>query len=413
MDRSLPDDPSGADNDSFRLLLSIRTLDATSSQSSGPVETVKSLRIIIIDADGNLEVNELANLNQPEYEASQFDYYFSRTLNPSDKKLYLIANEESVGEIALTDNSDLPKDIPLNSLTALLDRFKTGAKENGILEGTLMETVLNRIYFENDYADCQSGNAIYLPYSSYYKLSRTDVVPGQPKILYLVPVATKFDFKFTSYREKNVQIKDVILCSANSHNYLYAQLPVGQQIRTFGAESMWWVDWMEKCASNSQTAEDLEEFNSRWGWIDNYGMPVANEQTVETSFNPNAELWKLGALVDKTNPQKLDLGPFYVPESFNIITDEEGENPHQGYTLTFKVRDLPDDGSLPEEDTEEDIYTKVLEGYEIDTLKTLFRGTHVTIIVDLYDKAVEIYAEINPWTMVKFRGFVQENDDDD
>ena len=397
-DADAPQDPS---DENFRVLLSIRTLDATATQTQEVTEAVKSLRIIIIDTQGNLEVNELADLDRTEYQSSQFDYYFTRTLNPYDKKLYLVANEEQATNIALTDTEGLPADIPLSSLTALFDRFKVGATENGVPEGELLETALNRIYFENNYADYMSGNTIYLPYSSYYKLEKINMIPGQPKMVYLVPVATKFDLQFTNYRQNGVKIEDVVLCSTNSHNYLNAQLPSEQQTRTFGQGKLWWIDWMETCARNSQSAQDLEDFNNRWGWFENYGLPIADEPTIERSFNPDREDWSIGALVDKTNPQKMSAGPLYAAESVNIITDEDGANARQGYTLTFTMTDLSNGE------------TKVLEGYEIDTLHTLFRGTHVSIIVDLYDKAVEVYAEINPWTMVRFRGFVQEDDDDD
>lgn len=394
------DDGAVAGGDEVQFILRISAVGTDAAQQPAEmVETVKSLRVVMIDQNGTLDVNEKVALPVPEYAAKNFGYIFIRKLNPGNKRVFLIANEGSVGEVSLTDRTGIPADVPMTSLTAMLDYFKPGSAANA---GSTFADVLNRVYFKNDYSRMTSGNTIALPYSAYYELNVAEKNPLQQmeQPMYLVPVAAKFEFMFTNYRRNDAYIDDLVISSVNSHNYLNAQLDEGEKRRTLqdGTSDVWWIDWLEACARGSQSAEDTDAYNGMWGWITGYGMPVANEPMVDVALNTGNRVWMLNRLVDKANPSRLKLGPFYVPESRNI---PGGTGTSQSYSLTFKVHDH----------TESEVTT--LSGYEIETLAALFRATHTIVYVDFYESQAEIYVEIVPWNEKLFLGYVKQESEDD
>ena len=417
-DKYYDEDGPGLSGDELQFVLRVNAVGAgTSQQATDIVETVKSLRVIMIDECGRLDINEKMSLPVPEYIAKNFNYIFVRNMKPGNKRVFLIANEESVGAVSLTDREGLPKELPLTSLTAMLEYFKVDSADDDAAEnytGNIFANALNRVYFKNDYSKMVAGNKIALPYSAYYdlKMSGDDVFKQMERTLYLVPVAAKFDFVFTNYRKYNAYIDDIIISSINSHNYLNAQLHDSEKWRKFPDETadVWWIDWLEKCALGSQSEGDTDKtdaYNGKWGWISRYSLPVEDEPMVELQLNKDNSEWKMNGLVDKKNPSVLCLGPYYVPESINrpssnpdsgieSVADYDGS---QEYSLTFKVHDA----------TESEVTT--LSGYVIDTLKALFRATHTIIYVELYESKAEIYAEIYPWIERSFKGYVQQDED--
>lgn len=415
------DDAPGSEDaeNGVQFIFSINTLGADESQRQGKVvETVKSLRIIVIDKESRrLDINERLDLPQ-QYSAKNFSYIFIRSLkNPGAKQVYLVANEESVGEVFFTgDSAESAADMPTTSLKAMLDYFAADTAEDGeenYTGGSFID-LLDRVYFKNS---CQIANGeTALPYSAYYELDESDLYDRNNKPLtkiekqmYLVPVAAKFDFVFTNFRKETACIEDVIISSVNSHNYLNAMLDDSEKRRSMpdGTQNVWWIDWLEACAAGSQTADDTDEpdgYNGRWGWIRNYKMPVEDEEMRRLSLRSledewRESEWKVGKLVNIKNPSSISKGPYYVPESFNRLAGAGAGDLRQYYSLTFKVRD---DGS-------DEVQT--LEDYEIDTLGALFRDTHIIIYVEFYESEAEIYAEIAPWEQRVFLGYVQQDDD--
>lgn len=426
-------EPALGQGDLMHFILQIGALGTSSTQPNDIVEMVNSLRVIVIDKEtGQLDVNEKVSLALPEYTAKNFKYLFVRNLNHGDKRVFLIANEEQVGQVSLTDKTGVPTDLPLTSLSALLDYFKVDKVEKPATEatgdgteppvetptnfvGNTFANVLNRVYFKclNEYKI--SGNKILLPYSAYYELN---VEQGESPItqmeqtLHLVPVATKFDFVITNYRRHAAYVDNIVISSLNSHNYLNAQLNEQEQRRSRPneTEKIWWIDWLESCASESQKTSSSDGLNLEWGWIEKYEMPLPNEPMVKLALNTGNQTWKMDALVNMSQPSTLFLGSFYVPESLNLVTPlpTEGDSAAdsvaeavQTYSLTFEVHD----------ETEKDHTT--LEGNVIDTLKSLFRATHVIIYVEFYESEAAIYTEIVPWTVVPFKGYVQIDDEDE
>lgn len=410
----MPDGPS-ANNGRVEFVLRIGALASEAPKSPSDIqELVKSLRIIIIDKSGFIEVNEKVDLESEEYLADRFSYVFRKEMKANTKKLFLLANEESVGQFQLPEDPDFTADIPTSSLSAMLAYFAEEPEPEdddapGLqFRGPLFEKVLNNLYFDNDYESIRSGNKIYLPYSAYYELGIFDMNDTHmTRPFYLVPVATKIDFEVINYRRYGVTFDDIIISSADKSNYLNASLPAESRLMEYNGRQVWWIEWLQACAQESQIADDNVAFNEKWGWIDAYSMPTENR--VDYSLNRLKENWYMQPMIDKDNPDHQFFGPCYVPESKNIIEVEDEETGiksyRQSYTLTFKIIETIEDASGIT------YKEKTLANYEIDTMKALFRATHIKVFVELFEKAIEIYAEIVPWRLVPFRGYVQQEDD--
>lgn len=416
------------DDGDMLLVLKISPVRSGSSLSmSDPVESIKSLRIIMI-ADGRfIEINEKMDLYREDYAASDFSYVFTKRTPVGKKQLFFIANEESFKNIKLTSDNDFPTDMPKNSLTDLLDYFVAeelpdinnsnnsepgnNTTDNFSLGDTFIE-VLNSIYFENDYSSIINDGLIYLPYSAYYELElhkdaygNGEAINRIEKPMYIVPAAVKFDFTFTNFRKNDVTIEDIIVSSVNQNNYLHAQLE--DPYISLSGEKVWWVDWLEACAQASASADNNVEFNNIWGWIDNYSLPIEEEETKEIALNQEEEIWNVKALTDKNNPLSLKLGPYYFPESQNMVEKEVYNSATnqiekilvQSYFLQFNLHD-----------TMVETVTQIKDN-EISNLMAFFRGTYIHIYVDLYESQVEIYAEMADWNPVRFQGFVKEDED--
>ena len=402
-DRTEGDDSLDERDDKVQFVFRISAgKNSAPQQPADIVEIVKSLRVIVIDQSGRLDVNEKVPLPMPETAAKDFSHIFTRFLKSGDKRVFLVANEESAGAVFLTGSTGIPAGLPLTNLTAMLDYFKADPENRTTSDhtGDTFADLLNRVYFKNDYSRMSDGTAIALPYSACYEVEMSSL-PGQPeRPMYLVPAAAKFDFEFTNYRRSDAYVDDIILSSLNSHNYLNAQLADSEKRRNtpYGATDMWWIDWLEACARDSQNAENPNLVNEKWGWITDYRMPVPDEKMRDLSLK-GEEVWRVEQIVDMSKPSKLSLGPFYVPESFNPSRSEPGIAAKQSYSLTFKVHD----------DAETEVTT--LSGNMIDPLKALFRATHIIIHVQFYEREAEIYAEIVPWTEKTFSGYVQQDED--
>lgn len=387
------------------LTLRIKAITTAQASQNHVEEKLKSLRIVMIDdGSGLLQINEKVDLPLEEYEAKDFLYTYKAQITSGHKKVYLIGNEESVGPVALTEPDKAPKEMPLTSLTRMLDFFTPDSDEGGATAtGGVMETVLNSVYFENPQLDPDDGDAVYLPYSSFYELE----VGYHSKVttsMYLVPAAAKFDLVITNFRQTNARIDDVILNGFNSHNFLNAQLDDIEKTRKINGEDYWWVDWLRVCSEESQKDPDRNEsFNAVWGWISKYHLPLPEEPTTLKRLNPDNELWVIPKLTNMLNPSRLFLGPYYVPESINVIPAGDGSGAtsagSQAYLMTIKLRD---------EDAQEVV---TLADNHIDTAKALFRGTHVVVYVELYESKVDIYSEVARWKDWGAQGFVQEADD--
>lgn len=402
------------DGDYVDLTLKINTVGAYNSSPSIVTEKLKSLRVIIIDESGRIDVNDKVSLPLAEYDSKNFVYTYRKQINSGDKKIYLVGNEESVNDIHLKDTEIIPEGMPLTSLTSMLDFFESeeGQEKDKYL-GSDFEKVLNSVYFSNSTLQPESGSSVYLPYSSYYEVN-VEFLKKVNKTIYLVPAAVKWDFVITNYRMKDIKFEGIDIFGFNTNNYLNANLDPSEQQKTLNGKKTWWIDWLEACASGTQDlagqdkTDDNGIYNEGWGWIEKYGLPVATEKIVTKQLKPLKGDWTVAKIPTTLKPEKIYIGPFYFPESKNLtrpegLTDKELgklKPDDQAYWVNFHLHEV------------DDPVITTLSNYHIDTVHSLFRATHVIVYVELYQSKVEIYAQIEPWRTSHFVGFVQQQKDD-
>lgn len=390
-------------------------------KGDGVSEKIKSLRIVII-SDCFIEYNQKFDYSQTEggiKNAEGTIHTLERSTVAGNKKFYLIANEESVPEISFENISDeelreiegidnLEEGILRDgmSLTEFLEYFvKDKLPAEGTLDylnsgtGSQFEKLINSAYFCPDLE--VTDNTIYLPYTSYYEGIKAANNPEETvaATMYLVPVATKFTFNLYNYRKEKVELKEIILSKINSSNYLFARLHDSEREKKLKGETYPWIEWLQKVAEDTQklSGEALQKYNQEVGCIENYFLPPLSKLN-DNSLSPyQNEYWRVDKLIDKDRPNILKIIR-YLPESLNIENIEKEKR--QVYKVAFKVHD--------ENDSE--LFTS--EAMEIESLKSLFRDTHVIVNVDMYDSMVEIYCEMSPWNYVTFQGFVKQEEDD-
>lgn len=403
-----------------KLSINIGTLEA-SGAGVEDTEKIKSLRIIML-SDGFVEYNNKIDFTDPnsndvDKTAASFIYKFEKSTVPGNKKFYLFANEESVNQIKFEDIESLPKGINENmTLSDLLNHYtKEKLPSQGSLgyensgSGKEFERIINAVYFQPDYV--HKDNKIYLPYSSYYDgfKATDDPTLTIKATMYLVPVATKFTLNIKNYRRTAVVVEEILLKKYNTNNFLLAQLNEKEKNKYFNSKEYYWIDWLAYIARESNSSAELEDFNKIVGWMEEYRIPQDNTLEIKTLTSQSDKGWIIDKLIDKENPDKLEM-ILYYPESINIIkkevynseTNEYEIVDTQGYFAQFIVyeKDNPDN-------------KLVSEWLEIDTIKTLFRDTHVILDVELYESLVEIFGEISNWKKSdSVQGFVEEKDDD-
>lgn len=393
------------------LFLDLRALNP--SNSTTPVEKIKSVRVIITgtavadseESDGNenpvttksiVECNRL--YEYPIVEASSFSYTLTWSSNLGKKSVYVIANEGSIGD----------------------DFSKTLAKYQEMEDAGDLATWLESYSFTPDYST--SGNSIFLPYT----YSKTDFEPLPGKVntvnCWLVPVATKFVFYFQNKRDYGVKINGISMAYANKESWALAHIPGDSQYMEYGAESLYWPDWLAAVSQlswNHPEFGDNENFNGQYGWITDYSVPKPDDYGIFTFIDSTNAF-----TVPKATEVETDAGPetvpgeettriYYLPESINYLNpedvvapdtpeaaDEEGadaEEKQQTYYLTIELEDLNPNGRPPK-----------FENVPIPNLNALFRNTFVVIRMVMGQGDIEIYAEIAPWNKVVSNGWVSE-----
>ena len=412
-----PDKPVYGDDFPYTVAINFSTLN-TRAGNSQVTEKIKSFRIIITsipfqdvdgdsDNDGPPESGEIVQLNKyvtEENLASSFNYNLLWNTDKGIKNFYILANEESVGNLSysngITDETNL---------STLLNNFTEGSEASGL------KSILTSAYFTPDYTVDNSGD-IYLPYTSIYEGIKVEKTIESYE-MHIVPVATKFIFNFINYRATEVYINEISLNSTNTDNYLFANVGEQNMQMTLPGDPayLYWVDWLAKVSQLSQGNDGFslnQSFNTLYGWIWDYSLPnsnVNNPYVFVATENP-IQIAGLSYSEDDGDeeeedvvgvPGKYTAGPFYVPESrVNVDEPDESENCRQlqRYYLTIGLADSdPDNNDVPE-------FSEV----EIDNLKALFRNTYVIINLVMRQGEVEIYAQIAPWTEQQSMGYVQE-----
>lgn len=389
------------------LLLDLKALNP--STMTTPVEKIKSVRIVIVgtptpeeDTDtpeGAEETPAIVEYNRlfefPASLAQSFSYTVSWPSQLGPKSVYVIANEESVGE-ELTD--------------------KLGSYEEQAPAGDLEEW-LGDFTFTPQYE--AEGNEIYLPYT----FSKTDFIPVpetvNPVNCWLVPAATKFVFHFINKRDNAVKINGISMASANSKSYVFPHVGSRQLYMDYGGEWLYWPDWLAAVSKASWDYPEFGEnegFNNDYGWITNYYVPDLADATPYVFVGDGADApFPVDAAREITTEEGTETEAstattriYYLPESINYrINDEaaaaepdepeEEVQPEQAFYLTIDLEDMGPNGKAPK-----------FENVPIPNLNALFRNTFVVIQMTMGQGDIEIYAEIAPWNRASSNGWVSE-----
>lgn len=477
----MPDDPQ--DPQAWvvgpRMMLHISTLNyGARSADTGVEERIKSLRIIMIHEDPDkrryLEANRLIDIPDVGADgegtlAGHFTYIFQKRTVVGKKSFYLIANEEWAAGVTVKDDDESVAGREVPSLTALLNSYEPAmpsgkkAAADGVLttdpadddpehpdaaadaaaaaQAEAFEKLLQHLCLE-PMQELGSGK-LYLPYSAYYH-SGYDIteeggyevdMTGSP--MYLVPVATKFTFKFINERtmdDGGLKIEKLELRSTNKTNYLMANFDLSQYKNKEelyldpvggGGKQIHWIEWLRQVAvatNGYQTSDDITGQNSRFGWISCYQVPYPESNSEEADGGnddgvvydfirnlPDQHLILSNAVQignsDNVTPYEKEIGPFYLPEGHHkeekLTSDDTDEKTRvESYMLSITM--LPANGSLSGGKEAET---------EISNLKYLFRNTSIRITIALHEGGVKIYAETAPWNPVSLWGYVQDEDD--
>lgn len=396
---------SNQQQDKTILHVHISPLDNQSSNTSSPLvaEKIRSLRFILI-GNNLIEANQYVNINGGEGEdITDFKYDITFPTSLGTKKMYVIANELSVGNISYDNEAS---GLPTN-LTTLLESFSPSTSADDF------EETINAVGFAPSY-NIDDQNNIFLPYTCMYDdievVKQNDNSGYGEASMFLVPVATKFIFQFVNYRPDDVDINNITVSKKDTHNFLFAHVYDPDYTKSFEGSDYYWINWLAKVSEASHNTNgfyDNMDFNEKYGWISNYTLPVFSQQ-VDAQFisASNTKTVLAGEPIpdsEEINPSSLTLGPFYVPESFNEFTSNNDETTDedikpQRYYLTLGLHDV---SSLPGRDP-------VFEDVPIDNLQALFRNTCVVIKITMREGDVEVYAEINPWNVKTANGWLVE-----
>ena len=353
----LPED-SYTTTDKAYLVLNVRSTDGLKSLSD--FEKIKSLRLILINEEGEIEENKLT-----EFDQMQTEEEFSISTYAGNKKIFLIANEKAVSEFySEIEDFEIPEEYEFTDFL------------NSLSEQDEAEKILNSLVIKSDYEDSDKG----IPQSSSYDVS---ISSGETKelTLYVVRTAIKVSFTFINHRSEEVQLNSVRLSSLADRVYLFGH--VGEKDIT--KNGTYWVDWLQSVSSESQKHPEFDNnvnFNKEKDWISDYSVPVETHHST-IPFVETESPWKIDPqeTVENQNPIPglLKKGPFYFHESKNL---SENSLSTQQYYITLNIEDGDNSFSISR---------------QLPNAKALFRNSHLDIEVNLYKGATDIYAEIKAW----------------
>lgn len=472
-ERDYADYPQTGDDRKTMFVLHITPMSMRGAQSSDRVvEKIRTLRVIAIsrpendsdgaNGEGTIEINRLITFAD-EPSTSDFSYSLTWTTTPGKKDFYIFANEDEVygsdnGYLQFAANDKIPADVKvLSSLKELFDRYKATpnpeqfelsdnadnssdnktADTDADASAKEFKTVIDAVYFAPEYrivggeddnsGSMQTKRSIFLPYSSCYEGVEVEGGEKISKEMFLVPVATKFYFRFYNYHKSVVKVQKLTLEHIDSENFLLGNVSSEEQTKVFNSnpdepgknQEYYWVDWLARVAdaTHKNLTPDNSDINEQYGWIFGYSMPDTSQQSVQTLIGDGggglvggqermneAAIAAVGPLEDMAG--ELYLGPYYFPESRFLITYKDENNKDvlisaQQYTLGLHLHDTDVDSSTSN-DFKEDLV--------IGNIRSLFRDTCVLIQISMRDGDIEVYAEMAPWEHKEVDGWADGGD---
>lgn len=352
MDEVQPDAPTAT------LILHTALLDKTRAadiSADSPVEYMYTLRIIVLHADGSVEHNVHVDFgNSPQTEC----FRILKVTRNETKKIYLIANEESV-------SSELHG--KLETLTAGDNTFRS---------------IVDELYFTPDYK-------LPIPMSSVYDVpvNAESLVERQ---FYLVRAATKFTFRLTNERENAVSVDAIGISGIVGKTYLIPHKKEKEML--FEGESFFWIDWLKKVADESQNHPEDVTLADRRGWIQDYDIPSGQLHEEVVVRSPTLVPGLTYHVNEAPTPGEKIFPVFYLPESKNL-KDGAQEYGEQAYMMTLHLTEKTPEGEAGTSEEKEVSFTR-----SFPNLRALFRNTHILVDVTFWEEGVKV--DVIPYSEV-------------
>lgn len=325
-------------------------------------EKMHSVRLVLLDDSGKVEYNEHLGLSQ--YFGSEgtdlFDYgnrYRVISTFPGRKKIFIIANEESVTEVQGAAGFVTPA-----TLTQVLSSKPAGS------EG--FETLVNALYFVPDYDRNLVMTSCY-----EFEVAEPDKYDRvERKEFWVVPAATKFTFTVKNYRSAAVSIEKMSVSALANSIYLMGHVGEQDLYKTKDGNRHWWVNWLRLVSEESHDYPenpDNSDFNSRHGWISDYTLPAA---AVHADRDMTSNAINVGAAVtggSSITPATLTLPSVYSAESRYMSGGSHN------YTLKISIKDSADGKTYDFEN-------------KMSKVGALFRNTNVMVYISLNESTAEV-----------------------
>lgn len=353
---------SSADNGTVMLIVNTGIIGSTRSDASNAWlenEMMKTLRIVILHADGTVEHNRFYSFESPQEEKK----ILLKVRPKEGKKIFLFANEQSVA------SAEGVIGVP-RTLTAFFESYSEG--RSGFADA------VNALYFAPDYSD---GKPI--PMSSIYEIA----VPEKgtvEKTFYVVRVATKFTVNFKNWRNEKVTVNQFTIANHADKNFLMAHVNDSERNLQLFGEGNTWIDWLKK-VSDTSSKDDNYATTEAASWLKDYELP---SQADKTKTYTHGRITIGSPIININNPESSKPGVaenipvFYLPESMNLKTGAtDGE---QEYTMTINIAG-----------TDEPFVCK------LPNLKALFRSTHVMVEVTMYNQT-SINISVKNWRTLNY-----------
>lgn len=361
-----PQEPS-ANQQKVQMILRVSATDgATPTATYIPEnERMHSLRIIVLDGAGAIEHNLFLDFS----EEPRMEYYRVLTLrNNEERKIYLIANEESVGGLHEALEAQTEGD-------GGFEQFATG------------------FTFTPDYTKP-------LPMTSCYPVS-IGTEKHIEKTFHVVYAATKFDIAFNNHHDRDVKVNSFTLSAPASSMYLMAHLEEnagvykadasGKGVKTGfvindGDEALYWINWLKYAADESQANPTDETLADKRGWILEYAIPEGAQQTAAQDLLQTANN---GQPLVLGKDQTTSLPTFYLPESKNLAEASAfAPKLEQEYKLNLVMTETDEGG----------IRTQTFSDLRLPNLRALFRNTHVSLNITLKNNILVVIVDLCPYT---------------
>lgn len=338
-------------------LLVLRVGLTSPTRAGQSIENMHSLRVVLVDQAGVVEYNDF--ISGSEYfgadgtDALNYgDRYRVIPTTPGKKRIYLIANEESV-DATLGGAAFGFAESGTHPLGKVLSSRGEGAAD--------FEQMVQSLYFVPDF----SRDIVI---SSMYEF---EVEQGRnEKTFYMVRAATKFEFSFENSRSVPMTIDALTLSAVTDSMFLLAK-PAGEEMEKSlpDGEKKYWVDWLKYVCDDTTARPGLPEnkdINARYGWISDYSLPAtASHSAADVKAAVGSAVnWTIDAGGSLTLPH------VYYPES-----RWGGDN--QRYTITVGLSDGKGE-------------SRMFEPSELNNLKALFRNTFALVTVRISDGEEDI-----------------------